>query len=151
MAKIRVMLGADTATGNHQLAICASYWISNLQGAKNPWSNRRNKHCGTILSDVCAPTLKQRFLILCTEPPTSTFSSAGQEIEALWQEYEEGKTPEALLVKDFDKVFYDIAGSFADSCVYLGRTDSCSKGHSADNAMTFTYLMLNAAVATAWR
>ncbi len=30
--------------------------------------------------------------------------SSGQEIEALWQEYEDGKSPEALMVKDFDKV-----------------------------------------------
>lgn len=29
---------------------------------------------------------------------------AGQEVEALWQEYEDGKSPEALMVKDFDKV-----------------------------------------------
>lgn len=31
--------------------------------------------------------------------------TAGQEIEALWQEYEDGKSPEALMVKDFDKVW----------------------------------------------
>lgn len=29
---------------------------------------------------------------------------AGQEIEALWQEYEDGQTAEAVMVKDFDKV-----------------------------------------------
>lgn len=29
--------------------------------------------------------------------------SAGQEVEALWQEYEDGQTAEAMLVKDFDK------------------------------------------------
>ena len=28
----------------------------------------------------------------------------GHEIEALWQEYEDGRSPEALMVKDFDKV-----------------------------------------------
>lgn len=27
-----------------------------------------------------------------------------REVEALWHEYEDGATPEALLVKDFDKV-----------------------------------------------
>lgn len=31
-------------------------------------------------------------------------STAGQEIESLWQEYEDGKSPEALMVKDFDKL-----------------------------------------------
>ncbi|DBB03901.1 TPA: hypothetical protein ACH3X1_012987 [Trebouxia sp. C0004] len=31
-------------------------------------------------------------------------SAAGQEIEALWQEYEDGNSPEALMVKDFDKL-----------------------------------------------
>lgn len=29
---------------------------------------------------------------------------AAEEIEALWQEYEQGQTEEARLVKDFDKV-----------------------------------------------
>ena len=29
---------------------------------------------------------------------------SGREIEALWQEYEDGKSPEALMIKDFDKV-----------------------------------------------
>lgn len=29
---------------------------------------------------------------------------AGKEIELLWQEYEQAQTPEARLVKDFDKV-----------------------------------------------
>jgi 5'-deoxynucleotidase YfbR-like HD superfamily hydrolase len=29
---------------------------------------------------------------------------AGEEIEELWREYEEGQTPAAQLVKDFDKV-----------------------------------------------
>ena len=29
---------------------------------------------------------------------------AGQEIKELFEEYEAGSTPEALLVKDFDKV-----------------------------------------------
>lgn len=33
-----------------------------------------------------------------------TDSAAGQEIEALWQEYEDGRSPEALMVKDFDKL-----------------------------------------------
>lgn len=28
----------------------------------------------------------------------------GEEIKKLFEEYEEGQTPEALLVKDFDKV-----------------------------------------------
>ena len=31
-------------------------------------------------------------------------SCPGQEIEALWQEYEDGRSPEALMVKDFDEV-----------------------------------------------
>ncbi|KAL3154414.1 hypothetical protein ABBQ32_013886 [Trebouxia sp. C0010 RCD-2024] len=31
-------------------------------------------------------------------------TAAGEEIEALWQEYEDGKSPEALMVKDFDKL-----------------------------------------------
>ncbi len=30
--------------------------------------------------------------------------SAGEEIEELWREYEQGLTPAAQLVKDFDKV-----------------------------------------------
>jgi 5'-deoxynucleotidase YfbR-like HD superfamily hydrolase len=29
---------------------------------------------------------------------------AGEEIAQLWREYEQGQTPEARLVKDFDKV-----------------------------------------------
>ena len=29
---------------------------------------------------------------------------AADEMEALWHEYEQGQTPEAKLVKDFDKV-----------------------------------------------
>lgn len=33
---------------------------------------------------------------------------AGQEVQALWQEYEGGKTPEALMVKDFDKVCWNL-------------------------------------------
>lgn len=31
-------------------------------------------------------------------------SAAGEEIEQLWHEYEQGQTPAAQLVKDFDKV-----------------------------------------------
>ena len=34
----------------------------------------------------------------------TTMLTAGQEIEQLWLEYEQGSTPEAQLVKDFDKV-----------------------------------------------
>ena len=37
----------------------------------------------------------------CLEPDAGF---AGQEVEALWQEYEDGKSPEAIMVKDFDKV-----------------------------------------------
>lgn len=33
---------------------------------------------------------------------------AGQEVEVLWQEYEDGKSPEALMVKDFDKVCWSV-------------------------------------------
>ncbi len=36
---------------------------------------------------------------------------AGSEIQELWQEYEAGQTPEANLVKDFDKVCVVISGS----------------------------------------
>ena len=36
------------------------------------------------------------------ETPNNT-CNAGAEIEALWHEYEAGATPEAQLVKDFDK------------------------------------------------
>ena len=38
--------------------------------------------------------------------PRAAWYHAGQEIESLWQEYEDGKSPEALMVKDFDKVLF---------------------------------------------
>ena len=36
--------------------------------------------------------------------PETLQLSAGEEIEELWHEYEQGQTPAAQLVKDFDKV-----------------------------------------------
>lgn len=41
---------------------------------------------------------------LCKHVTSGFAVNSGQEIEALWQEYEDGKSPEALIVKDFDKV-----------------------------------------------
>lgn len=37
-------------------------------------------------------------------------AAAGEEIEALWHEYEQGQSPEARLVKDFDKVGQGMGG-----------------------------------------
>lgn len=37
-------------------------------------------------------------------------AAEGEEIEALWHEYEQGQSPEARLVKDFDKVGQGMGG-----------------------------------------
>ena len=44
-------------------------------------------------------------------------SLAGQQIRELFEEYEAGSTPEALLVKDFDKVGADAAMPRIALCV----------------------------------
>ena len=77
MARIRAMLGSDTAAG---------------QLSMNRRRLRRRRHAYQY--DGCCEC--------------SAFAGyglpAGQEVEELWQEYEAASSPEAMLVKDFDKV-----------------------------------------------
>ena len=42
-------------------------------------------------------------LFLMQTPVVAYNLAAGQEVEALWQEYEDGQSAEAVMVKDFDK------------------------------------------------
>ena len=45
-----------------------------------------------------------KYTCTCVVGTKSSNSPAGEEIEELWHEYEQGQTPAAQLVKDFDKV-----------------------------------------------
>ncbi len=97
MHKIRDMLGADSAAGrSHAHAfIYWDYdqhrkWQSMLQLLERPLHH-------LVGSNTCT-------VIQCDTWKQSYQKSTGQEIEALWQEYEDCKSPEALMVKDFDKV-----------------------------------------------
>ena len=58
---------------------------------------------------------------LCVEADAGV---AGQEVEALWQEYEDGKSPEALMVKDLDKVALMTSCSNA---VFLAQHNACDQ------------------------
>ena len=47
--------------------------------------------------------------VIYSEPlPRSILPCAASEVKELFEEYEAGETPEALLVKDFDKVCSDV-------------------------------------------
>ena len=76
MARIRDMLGSDTAAGQQT-----------MHGEHLHRRRRAYQHVGCCAHSApggCAPS--------------------GQEVEELWQEYEAASSPEAMLVKDFDKV-----------------------------------------------
>ena len=95
MHKIRNMLGTDSAAGrSHAHAfIC--------------WDYNQHKHWQLLLQVVERPLHHLVNSSTCTMTRGSSLirtQSSGQEIEALWQEYEDGRSPEALMVKDFDKV-----------------------------------------------
>ena len=77
MARIRDMLGSDTAAGRHSTP-------------REHWRCTRHAYHHDGFSE-------------CSTCPERA-SSSGQEVEELWQEYESATTPEAMLVKDFDKV-----------------------------------------------
>ena len=52
---------------------------------------------------------------------------AAAEVKELFEEYEAGQTPEALLVKDFDKVRKRIAAARAQPCVHQTQTSGYRK------------------------
>ena len=75
MARIRDMLGTDTSAGQ-QSKLC-----------------ERRRCCAYKSDGSCERSAYALYA-----------SSAGKEVEELWQEYEAASSPEAMLVKDFDKV-----------------------------------------------
>ncbi len=77
MARIRDMLGSDTAAGQQSTS-----WEAYVP--QMPYIPARG-FCACSACAECAP-------------------SAGREVEELWQEYEAASSLEAMLVKDFDKV-----------------------------------------------
>ena len=48
---------------------------------------------------------------------------AAAEVKELFEEYEAGATPEALLVKDFDKVCKGITSARAQPCDFRAEID----------------------------
>lgn len=58
-------------------------------------------------AETAAGDLVDTPALLCMffmQSPVVAFDlAAGQEVEALWQEYEDGQSAEAVMVKDFDK------------------------------------------------
>ena len=59
-------------------------------------------------------------------------------MKELFEEYEAGKTPEALLVKDFDKVREGITAARAQPCDAQAEISSYCDNCSADNPCQFS-------------
>ncbi len=55
-------------------------------------------------------------------------TAAGAELEALWREYEEQTTPEAQLVKDFDKLEMILQAGTARGAARGGARRRCGSG-----------------------
>ena len=56
----------------------------------------------------CALPSSTRSVQLLSDHALQRAVYTGQEVEELWQEYEDGNSPEALMVKDFDKVCWNL-------------------------------------------
>lgn len=61
---------------------------------------------------------------------------AATEIESLWREYEAGTTPEAAVVKDFDKVWPTRVDGFSmkDIGIFLSPFFSCAVGDDSSGS-----------------
>lgn len=53
------------------------------------------------------------------------WSEQAQEISGLWEEYEDASTPEALLVKDFDKFEMIMQALEYEKCKLPHNTSKC--------------------------
>ena len=65
---------------------------------------------------------------MCVFPPAG-------EVEALWEEYEAAASPEALLVKDFDKLEMIVQVWIWSFCLLLDRILRPSVGHNVSHVI----------------
>ena len=99
-----------------------------------------------IIFLTCALPSSTRSVELLPDCAPQCAVYAGQEVEILWQEYEDGKSPEALMVKDFDKVRWNLRDHSPTWLIpkeFTRQTNSCSK--KGDLVILLKIMLLTAA------
>lgn len=100
--KIKAMLGGSTLAGG-----CMRWWV---RASMRPGRDAETGAAHVVACESEPAALLHLPPLLNQPPPTKhkrtqpPRGAAGEEVEALWHEYEQGQTLEAKLVKDFDKV-----------------------------------------------